>query len=130
MAVTLTLDLKLDEENGRPDDMSKVVCELFRLQSLPLTAMRFSFTVTSRDDADYLEETMNEIFEERPWPVEAEVTRKDRNGLRRKVQLPAGPTPIEREISQRILEDVAEQVNEGGLDFGDHTVRAEVRRRR
>lgn len=129
MAVTLTLDLKLDEENGKLDDMAAVVAELFRLSGLPLNAMRFGFVLANRDDADYLEEALNEIFEERPWPVEAEVKRVDKNGLRRRVQMPPGPTPIDREITRRILDDVAEQVNDGALDTARGAVRAEVRRR-
>lgn len=125
---TITLDMKLDADVGTTAEMAQAIEMLIAgVGNLPCEGLKLTFATADEQGAEKLEAHLELLLEDRGYGVVAEITRKSKRGLLRKLPPPA-PTPIEREIARAVLDEVADQVNAGALDGDGHTVRATVRR--
>lgn len=107
---TVTLDLALDEDAGTTGDMAEAVALLTAAaDKLPCKSLKLAFSTADVEGAEKLEAYLEMVLQDRAYGVTAEITRKSKRGLARKIA-PPPPTPIEREIDRAKRAQPAEVV--------------------
>lgn len=92
----ITLILKTEEGLARPREMREAIQAIIDAGLLPSTGMKMTFQVATKDDAENLEDLLDEVLATRSWVIDAEIERKDKRGVKRKSV--EKETPLEREL--------------------------------
>jgi hypothetical protein len=107
---TVTLDMKLDDDVGTPYQLWQAIKLLTAGDAaLPSNTLKLTFVTADETGAEKLEAELELRLQDREYGVVAEITRKSKYGLSRKMPR-AAKTPIEREIDRANAAQEAEPV--------------------
>lgn len=93
--VTVKLVLKADEETAQPDDMAQPLNKLGLAGLLDIRGITLVFECETVEEAEVLEERLDELLSDRPYSIGADIESKKKRAISRR-KLSPGPSPLDR----------------------------------